>query len=189
MKVSRFLPALLWIACLGSSFGADDATEPRRRPLISTGLSGNEVAFVRKMTSSSQALRQIAENAGKTLEPGEMADFASSLSHALKEELTNLNLLAKNQGMAAPPAPPPEPSEPPAAMNRGQFLAEVLKVRSEQLKTIQALGATASSSIQNFCGAMVQTIQDDLVFIQLISSREQKAAEASRKANAPPPKP
>lgn len=180
---------LLLLVMAGNVFAAESAAEPKRRPLISTSLSGSEVGFVQQMASSSLALHQLAERAHKTIEPGEMADFASSLNSALKEELANLKLLAAEQGMVLPNPPEKTPGGPAAALSIGEFLADVIKIRSDQLKQIQQIGGSQTASIRNFAGAMVKTIQDNLVFIQLISSREQKAAEATRKASAPAPKP
>lgn len=190
MKTTRLALCLVLALSAAFSFAAENAAEPVRKPLLTTGLGGIEVAFVRDMATTSLLLQHLATGAKATIPAGEMADFASSLSSSLDEQLANLALLAREQGIRLP-------TEPTAAQTAGlgefaekgltgsQFLAEVLKVRSEQLKIIQKVGATRSESIRNFAGAMVKTIQDDLIFIQLISSRAPKpAAEPSPAAPA-----
>ncbi len=188
MKILPLLPILTLLFGPAVLRAADPA--PPRKPLISTRLSGLEVDFVRGMTDSSLMLLRLAALAKDALPEGEMADYANSLTNAAKEERANLAILAREQGMTAPGDPPSAktvPSRKPEGrkIEESEFLAEVIRIRSEQLKLIQKVGATQSESIRNFAAAMVKTIQDDLIFIQLVSSRAQKAASESEPAAKP----
>lgn len=190
MKTSPIFVFVLLGLLPGLSAAAEEGGGKPRARLISSELSGREVGFIRAMGESSVVLQSLAKSATKDLPPGKVANFAGSIVNALDEELTSLGELARTETVELPR----DPSEAQRkhlkslrqdGLTEGEFLAEVIKVRRDQLRAIQEVRATQSMPIRNFAGAMVKAIQDELIFIQLLSAKTQK--EATENAALPRP--
>lgn len=172
LLVLGILPLPAWTA---------EPPKKERPRLITTGLNGREVGFVREMGEADVLLREIARAAKKEVKETQVADFAGSILTSLEEERANLFLLATVQSIALPDDPSAAQREylktlKVDGLSAGEFLAEVIKIRSGQLRSIQQVQSSESQPIRDFAGAMVKTIQDELIFIQLLSSKGQKSA-------------
>lgn len=183
------LPLLLLAALVLAPrlHGKSPAKAPvSERRIWSTELSAEDLGFLRKTNAVLLEQQAMARVASQRAAREEVRDFAASVQRQLQVELDALREVAKAQRVPLEDHMDSEAMERAIALRKEdpsqvdtRFLTSLITGRSGQITDFQAAMTSTVPAIRTVAETALTAIKDELLFIQVMSSRVEKPPDAS----------